>query len=60
MKNKTNPTWLGYLGNLKEKTYEPEQLQLTDFDDFVNANAIASSFFRHSVPAAYLRVFTDE
>nr|WP_121271715.1 helix-turn-helix transcriptional regulator [Pedobacter schmidteae] len=54
MDTQMKPTWLGYLNNLKGKIYEPEQLQLTDFDDFVNANTIASSFFRHSVPAVYL------
>jgi DNA-binding CsgD family transcriptional regulator len=54
MVTKERPTWLSYLDTLKEKEYEPEQLQLTGFDDFINANCIAHSFFRHSVPVVYL------
>lgn len=54
MRIENRPTWLGYLDNLKKKHYEPEQMELTGFDHFINANSIAHSFFRHSVPVIYL------
>ena len=47
-------TWLSYLDAMKYETYEPEKLQLTDFNDFINASGFTHSFFRHSAPFVYL------
>jgi DNA-binding CsgD family transcriptional regulator len=47
-------TWLSYLDALKDNTGEEEELHLTGFDHFLNANNFANSFFRHSIPFVYL------
>ncbi len=54
MLSNNHNTWLSYLETLKDKTGEHEQLQLTGFDHFFNANNFAHPFFRHSVPFVYL------
>lgn len=54
MKGKNKQTWLSYLESVKSNVYDSEEFQLTGFDDFINANGFAQSFFRHSVPFVYL------
>jgi DNA-binding CsgD family transcriptional regulator len=54
MKLKNKQTWLNYLESIKCSSYESDGFQLTGFDDFINANGFAQSFFRHSVPFVYL------
>ena len=46
-------SWLGYLNTL-DKNDEEEELCLTGFDQFLNANLFGQSFFRHSIPFVYL------
>lgn len=54
MRIKNRPTWLDYLDIMHGKLCESEQLNLTDFDNFIKANSFAHSFFQHSIPFVYL------
>lgn len=54
MRTTGRPTWLDYLDTMHGKSCGSDQLYLTDFNNFINANSFAHSFFQHSIPFIYL------